>query len=292
MNRVMRFLGASLVVPVAMLATAASASAHNPTGAFADFAQCPTENPAVEVCVYASSTGEFIFGGRTDSDHIPIVKPEIFQGGYYTNHETGKETFVGAANGETLVKVAQLVPAGLLANVRAGRYPWYFRNFCAHFRENSECRLTATAEVVGEPILNTTDLLTEKGIALEVPIVFHLKNPFLGNACYLGSKTDPMVIRFTTGLTEPLPPNMPVHGKGGSLEILEQGLLAHITGTRLIDNTFGIPSVTGCGGPQAIVVDKEFDEINELPLPPGYSSLEFNGELSTGAAFAVAGSEA
>jgi hypothetical protein len=291
MSRVKHLLGAALVVPIAVLATAASASAsvHHPGGAFARFAQCPTENPAVEVCTYgASGAGSEMEIG---DDDIPLAKPEIFQGGYSINSETGKETFVNAVNGETLVKVAQRIPAGFLANVDEGRYPWYFRNFCKHFPENSECKLTSTAELAGQPVLNTTNLIVEEGVALELPIKFHIQNPFLGNKCYLGSDTNPIVIHFTTGITNPPPPNLPVHGSGGQLEVLEEGTLALIKHNTLIDNTFPVPVVTGCGGPQSLVVDREFDEKNELPLLAGESELRFNGELGTASAAAVKASE-
>ncbi len=285
----MQFLGVTLVVPIAMLASAASASAvvHHPTGDYAKFSQCPWENPAVEICVDAETKGNFSFGG----DAIPVIKPEIFEGGYSINPETGKETFVAPLNGEELIRVPQIVPAGLLANVRAGRYPGYLRAFCKNFPLNSVCKLTAAAEVVGEPDLNTTNLLSETGVALEVPAAFHLKNPFLGSKCYLGSASEPILFKFTTGVTDPPPPNLPIHGVAGHLELLEESSIITTKGATLVDNAFALPVVHGCGGPQAIVVDKEFNEINELPEAPGKSSIELTGELSIASAAAVKASE-
>jgi hypothetical protein len=287
--RVKRFLGASLGVSVAVLATAAAASAHPTTGAYSRFADCPTENPAVEVCAYVDANEGGLF--HIGDDLIPL-KPQILQGGYYTNPETGKETFVGAANGETLVKVAQKIPAGFLANVDANRYPMYLRNFCRNFPEDVECKLTVTPELAGQLVLNTTNLITEKGTSLELPVKFHIKNPFLGSHCYIGSDASPVVINFTTGLTAPPLPNEPEHGKAGKLELLEENNLAIIKGSTLLDNTFGpVPVATGCGGPQSLLVDKEFDEKNELPVPAGENGITLSGELATASASAVKASE-
>jgi hypothetical protein len=288
-NHVRRFLKVSLGVSVTVLMMAASASAHHPTGLFAKFAQCPFENPKVEICTYAESTsGVFQFG----KINAPIVKPEILQGGYYESPETGELIFVGAVNGQTLVKVAQTIPGGLLGNSKAGRYPWYFRNFCKNFPNNSECTLTGTAELVGEPHLSTINLIFEEGIALELPLVLHMKNPLLGNKCFIGTPSEPIVVKFTTGPTNPPPPNLPVHGSSGTLEILEEGGYAGVKGGTLIDNAFAAPGVSGCGGPQAIVLDKELDEKNALPSPAGNNTIVLgSSELAIAVTHSVEKSE-
>ncbi len=104
-NAVLGIAAASLLV----LAVAAPAMA-TPKGDFAVFAQCPLKNPAVNLCVFVQSTGgEFIIGNKT----VPVNKTITLQGGSILNEETGAETFVGAAKGETFSKTPLTVPGGL-----------------------------------------------------------------------------------------------------------------------------------------------------------------------------------
>jgi hypothetical protein len=284
----MRFLGVSLVVSMTVLATAVAASAYHPTGIFTKFAQCPLENSKVEICAYAESTsGMFQFGGIG----APVVRPEILQGGYYENPETGELQFVDAANGQTLVKTIQSIPGGLLGHSKEGRYPLYFRNFCKNFPSNSECTLTAAAELVGELHINTTHVIFEEGTGLEMPMVLHLKNPLLGSKCFIGSPSEPIIVKLTTGPTAPPPPNMPAHGSAGALEILDEGAYAGLKGDTFIDNAFAAPHLNGCGGPQAIVLDRELDEKNLLPSPAGHNTMVLGGELAIATKSAVAQSE-
>ncbi len=283
-----RLVGTGLAASVAVLAIMAPASAHNPTGIFAKFAQCPLENPKIEICLHAETTSGISQVGRVE---VPFVKPDVLQGGYYENPETGKLTFVGATNGETLVKVPQLVPGGLLGISKEGRYPWYFRNFCKNFPSNSVCRVTITQELVGEPHINTTDLIFEEGTALEEAVVLHLKNPLLGNRCFIGTPSEPMVVKFTTGATSPPPPNTPIHGSAGSLEILDEGSYVSLTGSTNVDNAFAAPGASGCGGPQAVVVDRELDQKDALPSPAGSNTVILGGEEAIAVASAVRESE-
>ena len=51
--------------------------------------------------------------------------------------------------------------------------------------------------------------------AVRLPIRVHLKNPLLGNSCYIGSESNPIELELTTGTTSPLPPNKPIEGETG-----------------------------------------------------------------------------
>jgi hypothetical protein len=279
-----RIMGTVLLASIAVLTTVAPASAHHPSGIFAKFAQCPFENPKVEVCTYAESTSGVFQVGKIS---VPIVKPDILQGGYYEDPEIGRLRFVDAANGETLVKVPQVVPGGLLAYVKEGRYPWYFRNFCKHFPNNPECKLTSTEELVGEPHINPGSLIFEEGVAVEEPVVLHLKNPLLGAKCFIGTPSEPIVVSLTTGVTSPPPPNAPIHGAAGHLEFMEEGTYIGLTGTTLVDNAFASPGANGCGGPQAIIIDKEMDEKDALPSPAGHNTVTLSGPQAVAVARTV-----
>ena len=98
------------------LAMPAWASANHPTGAYAPFAGCPLSSDA-NLCMVSDVTGgEVVVGKRV----VPIGKTIELQGGLNTETGTGEIEFVGAEEGETLTKVALMVPGGLLSLVTPG----------------------------------------------------------------------------------------------------------------------------------------------------------------------------
>jgi hypothetical protein len=273
-----RLMCLALVALVGVLATATSSMAHNLSGEFSRFDACPLEEAELSACVLAESkSGAFQIG----KVNVPVNLPQILQGGFIENEETGALQWQFAATGyETLVKTPQTIPGGLFSLVKEGRYPWYLRNFCKNFPNNSECKATGTAELVGRPGLNEANLIQEEGTALQVPIRLHIKNPFLGNQCFIGNEANPIVLNFTTGTTNPLPPNMPIKGKLGHIVFVGEGLILVVESNTVVDNEFGAGGAEGCGGPQAIVVDKEINEKDALPSPPGHNAVSLNGNLN------------
>src|ERR1700704_4794259 len=231
---------ASLLV----LAVAAPAMA-TPKGDFAVFAQCPLKNPAVNLCVYVKSAGGlFTIGTKT----VPVNKPITLQGGSILNEETGAETFVAAANGETLSKTPLTVPGGLFG-IKAPA--WWSKEAQEWFNKQINEGLTgvtATAELVGNPGISRTNLLFQEGVALSLPIRLHLNNAILGSGCFVGSKSSPITLQLTTGTTAPPAPNKPITGAVGELEFLEEFQLVVIKGNKVVDNAYSVPGVEGCGG--------------------------------------------
>jgi hypothetical protein len=74
--------------------------------------------------------------------------------------------------------------------------------------------LTWLAEFLGIEALTlyaTTELASKPGTLgedpLTLPIRVHLENATLGNNCYVGSFTNPIVLHLTAGTTSPPPPN-------------------------------------------------------------------------------------
>ena len=103
--------GALVLAAAAMLVLVVAVPAMAESKDFEVFKQCPTKNPEVNLCVFVqSSGGEFTIGKKT----VPVNKTITLQGGSILNEETGGETFVAAANGETLSKTPLTVPGGLL----------------------------------------------------------------------------------------------------------------------------------------------------------------------------------
>ena len=148
--------------------------------------------------------------------------------------------------------------------------------------------LAAPASSIG---LSTENLLFEEGTALSLPVKIKLGNAFLGNNCYLGSNSSPIVINFTTGMTSPPEPNKPIKGSAGKFEHNEAFTLITLSGGRLVNNSFAAPEATGCGEPFSALVDKAVDAELGVPAAAGHNTAILEGKLSTANAAAVKASE-
>jgi len=282
-NAVLGIGAASLLV----LAVAAPAMAA-PKGDFAVFAQCPLKNPAVNLCVFVqSSGGEFIIGNKT----VPVNKTITLQGGSIVNEETGAETFVAAANGETLSKTPLAVPGGLLGIKAPTWWPKEAQEWFNKQINEGLTGVTATAELVGNPGISRTNLLFQEGVALSLPVRLHLNNAILGSGCFLGSKAHPVTFNLTTGTTSPPAPNKPITGVVGELEFKDEFQLVVIKGNKVVDNAFSAPGVEGCGGAFSFVVDPLVEALLGVPSPAGHNTAILEGSLQNATAEAVKHSE-
>jgi hypothetical protein len=281
---------AALIVPLAV-ASPALATEHHPTGNFAPFADCPLSNPSVTQCIVASTTsGEFTVGKKT----VPINKTITLQGGTIPIKGSGEVTFVAAENGETLSKTPLYVPGGLFGL----KPPEYLnKEQKEKFEEMVNKGLTGVTETteLAKPAsaikLNTTNLISETGVALQLPVKVKLSNVFLGSGCYVGSEANPIILNLTTGTTSPPEPNKPIKGSAGALEILEEGALLRLLGGSLVDNAFAAPEATGCGAPFSALVDKLVDSVFGVPAAAGLNTAILTGNLEDAFAPAVKASE-
>jgi hypothetical protein len=273
-------LAAALLVP-----SQALAASHNPTGEFADFAECPLSQ-SVEACVFSESDGGFFEVGTKT---VPLENPVVLQGGI---DSTG--AFVGAENGETLSKTPQPVPGGLLGIVAPEWWPQYLQNWFNNAINEGFTGVSATVELAApasEVEINTLNLLFETGTAIHLPVKIKLDNALLGSHCYIGSNSNPIVIDFTSGETSPPEPNEPIHGSAGNLEILEEGTLLILSGGQLVNNSFAAPGAHGCGGLFSFFIDPLVDSILGLPAKAGTNTAVLEGVLKSAEAQAVEASE-
>lgn len=279
----------ALMALTALAPASAAASPHHPTGEFAPFGDCPLSNPSVVFCVYSkSSGGYFQMGEKT----VPLKYPVILQGGFRL--EGFKQVFVGAEDGETLTKVAQPVPGGLLGIEAPSWWPSWLKNWFNEQINNGFTGVNATVEVAGSASdieVNTVNLVIEKGTAIKLPIKVHLTNPILGSNCYIGSNSNPLVIEFTSGTTSPPPPNEPISGSAGTLTSNEEETLITLSGGRLVNNSYAAPGANGCGGLLSFFIDPLVDSLVGLPSPAGTNAAVLEGVLQTANAEAVRESE-
>ncbi len=237
---------ALLAVALAALGLAGSVQAKL-VGNYTKFAQCPFSNLEVKKCIYSvTESGEVKLGKKA----VPIEKQVILQGGFGKGVE-GYSPFFAASNGITLSKAPQNVPGGLLGIVPDASSPFLVKALIKFFLENSLTGVNSTLELAKPAtsiVVSENNLAGETGVALKMPVMVHLENPFLGKNCYVGSTTSPITWNLTTGETSPPAPNSKIKGTAGSIEFLEEGRILLSKGAKLVDNAWSAPKATGCGG--------------------------------------------
>jgi hypothetical protein len=292
-----------VLAPAAFLGVVSSSAFAAPTGVFAAFAQCPTSFPGVALCQYVEVTGGEVAVGPLQ---IPVDRPIVIQGGTLpTGGPNFNEYFLlPAANGESLSNTELEVPGGLSSVIgcpsfRDGRdYSRRHRHdSCFPFRGWGGSRVSATIESVAgltnPAILNLVALTTQNGAALTFPARLHLKNPLLGEGCYLGSETAPIELHLTDGTTSPPPPNQPITGKFGTPagEVEEGYEATTVSQNTLVDNSFSVPPAEGCGGELSSVIDPLIDRTLGLESPAGHNTVILSGTNKIAEVEAVLASE-
>jgi hypothetical protein len=296
-------VGLALVAPVLLGLIGASSALAAPKGIFSVFADCPVSEPGVTLCQYGQTTsGEFALG----TTKVPINKTITLQGGAIPtgNPENEREYFlVPAKDGNSLSKTELNVPGGLLDLVNCeeikgnGLGEKLERGTCKAIFENKTTGVTATTEIAATtknpPVLNLIALNHQEGTAITLPVRVHLKNPLLGNNCYVGSEANPIELHLTTGATAPNPPNKSISGKRGTPETLEEKeqLMLRIGNNSLVDNTFSAPVAEGCGELFSFIIDPILDSKIGLPSADGHNTAILNGTLNTATSEAVIASE-
>jgi hypothetical protein len=283
------FIATALMAAMLVPASQALASSHHPTGEFTSFGECPLSHPTVELCFFSETSSGFFQIGKKN---VPLKNPVILQGGLEEG-AGGEAVFVAAENGETLSKTPQTVPGGLLGVEAPKSWPLFLQILFNETINKGLTGVTATVELAGPASaikINSENLLEETGTALSLPTKIKLSNAFLGNNCYIGSNSHPVVIDFTSGETSPPPPNKPIHGSAGTLTIGAQGVIT-ISGGSLVNNSFAAPGANGCGGLFSFLVDPFVNSLVGLPSPAGNNAAVLEGKIQLAPATFVKASE-
>jgi hypothetical protein len=283
------FIATAVMAAMLVPASQALASSHHPTGEYAQFAECPLSHPTLTFCTFAETSGGFFQIGKKT---VPLKNPVVLQGGL---EEKGEEVvFIGAENGETLVKTPQPVPGGLLGIEAPKSWPLFLQILFNETINKGLTGVTATVELAAPASsvkVNPENLLSETGDALVLPVKIKLDNAFLGSNCYIGSNAHPVVINFTTGETSPPPPNTPIHGSAGTLTINEVGTILTLSGGSFVNNSFAAPGANGCGGLFSFLVDPFVNSLVGLPSPAGTNTAILEGKFQLAVPAAVQASE-
>jgi hypothetical protein len=212
---------------------------------------------------------------------VHFVKPIELRGSFVENEETGELTWHGAADGKTISKEAEPAPplnedinTELLSPYEKARYE-------AYVAKGGAMTTTATIELAspqpGGIYLNEAHIIEEEGEAFGFPVMIHLQNKFVGKKCYVGSTQHPIEVPFTTGLTNPEPPNTPIHGRLGTIGFVGEGLILELEDPVLVNNEYAAPGVHGCG--QNSGADAAMNSALGLPSPAGHNTTELIGQL-------------
>jgi hypothetical protein len=287
-----KFLAGGLSAALASLTLASAAVAtppHHPTGEFTQFANCPLSRATLTDCLYhVIDGGSVTIGKRT----VPIKNPITIQGGF---EGAGSEiSYFGAEDGNTLSKVPQPVPGGLLGLNPPSWWPKAAKEKFNNIVDKGITGVTATVELAGPATaikLNTENYIFQEGTAIEMPVKVKLDNRLLRNNCYIGSNADPMVLKLGTGITAPPAPNQPIQGTPGVLSFNESFTLTTVADGRLVDNAFAVPKARGCGGVLSPFIDPLVNSTLGTPSPAGRNTAILEGTLQTAAASAVRASE-
>jgi hypothetical protein len=263
-------LGAAILAAMlTMLAFTGSASAKLP-GEFAKFQFCPFPNLEVRRCTHAvTESGEVVLGSKKS----PIVNPVLLQGGLGPVNEEGFAKFFGATNGETLAKVPQPVPGGLLGLVPPENSPPLVAALVELAAENGLTGVDAILELArpaSEIKISESHIAEAEGLGLKLPVKIRLDNPLLGAKCYVGSESAPVWWELISGTTEPPPPNEPIEGAPGEVEFLEEGRILKLSNNVLVDNAWAAPKASGCGGVLlSALIDPVINTASGLPAAAG-----------------------
>ena len=297
-RRFLILIGAMLITSLA----AASSAAAEPKGIFKKYNDCPTEVTGVALCQYGETTsGELVIG----STKIPINKPIVLQGGAKPRGGTNYNEYVlvPAKDGNSLSKTELNVPGGLAGLINCeeikgtGLLESITRATCKATFESGLTGVTSTTELVASPsnpaLLNLAALAEETGTAVTLPTRAHLKNPLLGESCYIGSEAHPIQLHLTVGTTAPPSPNKPIKGKFGTAvtEVENEFESTRLSENSLVDNAFSVPVVESCGGLASFLLDPIIDAKLGLESKSGSNTAILNGTLNTAETEAVLASE-
>jgi hypothetical protein len=283
-------IGVGIAGTMLFAAPSAVAVQHHPTGEFAPFADCPLSNPETTVCsVGKTEGGEVVIG----TQRVPITNTIAIQGGVHIPEEGAEDQFIGAEDGNTLSRAPQKVPGGLLDLVNCTEIANFLeRVACELTFENGVTGVNATTELAAPASsigFSFQHLLFGVGTGLSLPVKIHLENAFLGDTCYIGSNSHPLMLELTTGTTSPPPPNKSIEGSPGTEEGSEHVLT--ISHNSLVNNSFAAPGAEGCGGIFSFLLDPIADAKLGLPSPAGHNTAILNNTFKIAHAEEVRESE-
>lgn len=270
-------LAAIAAVATSVAVATPAAAAPTLAGAWAPLNRCPVDDPAmlaadgvtvVAQCMSASVPSITFAIGDTvlTSGQADVQLGMLNQGLNYT--------LVAPQDGAFVTQPIE-IPGGLLGIMCPSNIP-LASLICMGIVNSPLNRVSVSIVSVGAP----TDFNLAAGLGIGQPILtmrlkVKLDNPFLGSNCYIGSDTDPIVLK-PANLARPTGSLVRFNADGSANPTGEMGYVS-LVGEGLGDSTFVVPKSNGCGllGLLSSAVDSQ----QGLPSPAGSNSLTLNNTV-------------
>lgn len=227
-------------------------------GDFDRFANCPVNDATVVTCVHSETdTGAFVLGNK----NVPIDQTIVVQGGL-----TATGGWVNPVNGVPAMSEPELNVPGGIAGIPG--------------LEGPLLGVKSVAKLRGTPVMSVANYSAQTGVAMQLPIRVQLKNWMLSSDCSIGSTSNPMVLKLSTGTTAPPGPNTPITGTRGTLGAEGGGKILRYAMNRLVDNSFAAPKAQWCDvfGTNGLVTLAVNGSVG-LASPAGKNTADLGGTL-------------
>ncbi|WP_406144112.1 hypothetical protein [Streptomyces sp. NBC_01012] len=242
---------AMVAVPLSTGPAASAATARAElNGDWAPFSRCPVDDPAmlaadgevlVATCVSSHSPSGSIKLGSTEA----TTGANDMQFGVVQDTAAGTFTVV-PPDGGALVGEPTEIPGGLLGLMCPDDDIPVISDLCESITDATLNKVTATVESAGTPTeFNLTSGLVTGRQIVKLPIRIRLENPLLGSTCYIGSESDPVVLRPQN--TTPPAVEVQRFDVDGTRDAAGAMLRFALTGNDQGDSAFAVPKATGCG---------------------------------------------
>ncbi|MFE7756823.1 hypothetical protein [Streptomyces sp. NPDC057418] len=254
------------------MGSATAASQLN--GHWAPFDRCPVDAPAmlaadgintIATCISSTSSSGSIKLGNTEvtTGHTDLQLGVI-------QRSDGTTSLVAPAGGALIADSAQ-IPGGLLGLMCPSGVP-VVSTICRGLADNDLNRVTATIEPAGAPreFSMSAAFSTDQPI-LTIPVRIHLRNSLLGDKCYIGSASDPVLLK-PKNVTIPSLSLQQFEGNGTPSDSGEMGRYT-FSGADQNDAAFAVPGATGCG---AGLLDWAVNLKTGLPSAAGNNNVTLN----------------
>ncbi|MER7201130.1 hypothetical protein [Streptomyces sp. CB01635] len=253
-------------------ATAADAQLN---GSWAPFTRCPVDSAPMLSADGRATTPQCV-SSHSDSGSITLGSTKVTTGasdlqlGVVQNSD-GTSTLVPPASGSIIADSAA-VPGGLIGLMCPSDIP-VITDICKQLDDSALNRITATIESVGTPsdFALTAGATTGKPI-IAIPVRIRLQNPFLSDHCYIGSASDPIVLR-PQNLTQPTF-KIERFAADGTPDTAGTMSRIALTGSTQGDSSFAVPGASGCG--LLGLIDLAVNAKTGLPSAAGQNSVTLN----------------
>ncbi len=256
---------------VSAVAAPAAASADTLAGEWAAFGGCPVDAAAmraadgsavIAACLGGGSPGGSITMGSTTMSvgAVDMQFGVLNQGGTYSLVQPAS----GGLSGDPIV-----VPGGLLGLMCPSSIP-VISDICDAVVGSPLNVVTATLEPAGPATdFDLGAAVTTGRPIMTLPVKIHLQNPFLDRRCYIGSDSNPMVLKVANQ-TRPAAKFVRFDADGTPNPAGEM-TYTDLSGATIADSTFAVPAARNCG--LFGLVDSVVNARQGLPSPSGSNSL-------------------